>query len=311
MRVGLLSPLLAVALAAASTLQPPAPTPIEKPDVRFPQFSGGSVAPSPPDPGVVPTLAKGQYYVIAASKPQVIIAEGTGSVMIQSRKPPFSLPKELAIGWAPSDTDPDFITWDDPYIYAVKGKTTGSVSLMCIPALNSTGSDGKQIPLTASDIQRRAINVNMGTGPQPPPNPVDPPVPVPVVTSPFGNAPGLHVLIVYQDDVANRYPITQQSVLFGAEFREYLRTKCAKDATGNPQRRIYNSSVDLSSAPKLWQDAFAHVKKKQTVKNPDGSLVELDKPLPWIIVGNGDKWEEGPLPKTVPEAITLAKKYGG
>jgi hypothetical protein len=50
----------------------------------------------------------------------------------------------------------------------------------------------------------------------------------------------------------------------------------------------------VSGTPATWQAAY---------KLADG------KPN-WMVVGNGDRWEQGPIPADANAALVLLKKYG-
>ena len=130
-----------------------------------------------------------------------------------------------------------------------------------------------------------------GPGPEPGPQPPDPqpgPVPIP--------GDGLRVLIVYETAEASKLPIGQQSVLYSKTVRDYLNAKCPVGPDGKTKDwRIYDADVDLSGEAKTWQDAM---------KRPRSAV-------PWIVISNGKTGHEGPLPKSVDEAMTLLKKFGG
>lgn len=123
-----------------------------------------------------------------------------------------------------------------------------------------------------------------------PPKPPDPPVPPPD-PSPIS---GKRVLIVYETADASRLPEKQQQILYGKTPRDYLNQKCDPDPDGKTKGwRIYDKDVDTSGEAKVWQDAMKRERKS----------------LPWLIIGNGKTGYEGPLPSTVDEFMSLAKKY--
>ncbi len=128
--------------------------------------------------------------------------------------------------------------------------------------------------------------------PPTPPNPPDPPTPDPKDKGPFAGAPGLHVLIVFES--GENLTKEHHAIVYGKKFRDYLAVKCAKGPDGSPQRRIYDQNDDLSGAPKLFKDAM---------KRSRGAV-------PWIAIGNGAHWHEGPL-TTEAEVESLLKKIGG
>lgn len=113
-----------------------------------------------------------------------------------------------------------------------------------------------------------------------PPDPKPPVPPTPSDLGPFGGAAGLHVLIVYESEKDGGLTKGQIAAIHGKEFRDYIEAKCAKGEDGKtPQRRIWDKDTVLTWVPKLWQDAM---------KRPRTSV-------PWLAVGNGAKWFEGPL----------------
>lgn len=140
----------------------------------------------------------------------------------------------------------------------------------------------------------RLAMVRAGKGPRPPPEP-EPNPPVPGDKGPFGGADGLHVLIVYESAGGNeKLTRDQYGAIYGKQFRDYIEAKCVK-VNGTPQRRIYDKDVVFVNESLLWQNAM---------KRPRVTL-------PWIAVGNGLNWHEGPLPKTEAELMELMRKYGG
>ncbi|MFO0806024.1 MAG: hypothetical protein U0791_23205 [Gemmataceae bacterium] len=144
--------------------------------------------PQRPDPAAPVKLAAGQFYVIASSHELLPIVNGgvavkdAGEVTITKRKPPFSLPVEVAVGYSPDPVDPDVVTFTEPHLYVVKAKKSGPVTLQLIPALNQLvpAADGvaSQVPLVEADIAYHAIDVL--TGPRPPPEKEIAPEPKPL-----------------------------------------------------------------------------------------------------------------------------------
>lgn len=196
--------LAALCAAAAGAQPPPIPPAGETPPApkaaqpkavaAGPKFPAFPPAPRPVPPAPTPQprpnaddpvkLGPGRYYVVASGKPLLVLPHGPGAVTVQERKPPFMLPAADAIGWPADKADPDFVTFTDPFLYVVKAKTSGAVTLTVIPALNDTDAAGKQVPLKAGDIARKPLLVDDGTGPQPPPIPPTPDPPVdPLVKS--------------------------------------------------------------------------------------------------------------------------------
>lgn len=102
------------------------------------------------------------------------------------------------------------------------------------------------------------------------------------------------VLITFDAAKAREMPESQQAVIYGEEVRKYLRDKCdPEEGRTTKAWRIYPSNTDVSEEASRWKTSMARPRNS----------------LPWILVSNGTSWYEGPLPKTVEEAMTLLKKY--
>lgn len=145
----------------------------------------------------------------------------------------------------------------------------------------------------ASDIATTWIVI--GNPPPVPPGPGPDPKPKPDPDPSPKDAPiagdGLRVLIVHETS----QPLSQSqfATIYGQQFRDYLRAKCAKGADGSAEARIWDKDVDTKDAPKHWQDAM---------KRPRQSI-------PWLIVSNGKTGFEGPLPQTLDEALAIVKRF--
>lgn len=124
------------------------------------------------------------------------------------------------------------------------------------------------------------------TPPEPAPGPV-PPSPTPDNVAPIP-APGFRVLIVYESKLG------VPPVAIDSSIRNYLNAKCVKEE-GTAEFRIWDKETDVTYAPKLWQDAM---------KRPRVTV-------PWIVISNGTKGYEGPLPLNVESTLRLLKEYGG
>lgn len=152
----------------------------------------------------------------------------------------------------------------------------------------------------ASDISVGWI-VILGPTPPVPPIPVPPipdpkPIPPPPTPSPIPVA-GFRCLIVFeQTGGAALLTRTQYDELYGKDVAAYLNSKCAKDAAGQPEWRIWNKTTPTANAPKLWQDVMAR---------PRGNL-------PWIVISTGVDTPgfEGPLPDGG-GILPLLRKFGG
>lgn len=132
--------------------------------------------------------------------------------------------------------------------------------------------------------------VLVGTNPKPV-DPVDPPQPK--VDPPIAGE-GLKILIVFDEQNQNKLPAGQQALLYGKEMRDFLNSKCVVGPDGKTKEfRIWDKDTDATSESKQWQDAF----KRNRTANP------------WIVISNGKTGFEGPLPKSVSEAMELIKKF--
>jgi cell division septation protein DedD len=131
---------------------------------------------------------------------------------------------------------------------------------------------------------RQPFTVHQSTDPQPTPPQPDPepepqPQPAPIP------AAGLHVLILEETDDRGRIDKGQLGVLQTVNVAAYVRGK-------QGQFRQYDAGVKIGDP--LWESAR---------NRPRASL-------PWIIVSNGAKGGyEGPLPKSIDEALALIRRF--
>lgn len=108
--------------------------------------------------------------------------------------------------------------------------------------------------------------------------------------------PGFRVLMVYESADLSQLSESQKSVLYSAKIREYLNAHCSQGADGKtPDYRIIDQDTDVSGDSGWWQEAMKRERKS----------------LPWLVISNGKTGFEGPLPKSVDEALVVLKKYGG
>jgi len=171
------------------------------------------------------------------------------------------------------------------------------VRRLIVPVHNAKAGKYRFVAVAASkegDQVRVDFVVTVGTQPPapPPPQPPQPPQP-PKVDLPIAGD-GLKVLVVFDEQNQSKLTAGQQAILYGAEMRNYLNSKCVAGPDGKTKEfRIWDKDVDATSESKQWQDAF---KRKRNE-------------LPWLVISNGKTGFEGPLPKTVSEAVELIKKY--
>lgn len=143
-------------------------------------------------------------------------------------------------------------------------------------------------------IEQRRFDVMIpALKPDPKPD-VDPepdePLPPPVTPSPFIGE-GIRVLVVYELDDVSSYSPEQMKALYSKRLRTWAIENCAKDASGAPEMRIFDQHT--AGQPEQWQKLLA--KPRQA--------------MPWLIVGNGKKGYEGPMPATEAETIALLEKF--
>jgi len=122
--------------------------------------------------------------------------------------------------------------------------------------------------------------------------PVDPDDPEPIPTG------GLFVLIVEETDQRPKLPPDQLAILTATapgSVREYLTQRCAKDADGRPQFRIFDKDNDLAKESAIWRQAWERPRQS----------------IPWILISNVSQMHEGPLPATPEATLELLRKYGG
>lgn len=173
---------------------------------------------------------------------------------------------------------------------APKGSLT--ISLKAIsPKLDK---DGKFLGFLT---QFGTVTFAVGDVPPPPPVPPEPKPPDPPqpADDPFG-AGGLRVLIVYES--AKTLTLGQHSVIYGKKVRDYLQEKCVIGPDGKTKEfRIYDQDLDVSRESQVWQRAMKRARTS----------------LPWLVVGNGKAFYEGPIEPTatVDDVLAILKKYGG
>ena len=150
-----------------------------------------------------------------------------------------------------------------------------------------------KVRLTAIDFDAKKVEratfsftVTGKVAPGPGPKPDDPPDVKP--------AGALRVLVVYESADASRLPSSQQSVLYGKTFRDALDARTPLGPDGKAREwRIYDADVDLSGEAKAWRDLMARPRTA----------------LPWLVLSyDSGVAFEGPLPKTVAEAVALLDK---
>ncbi len=147
-------------------------------------------------------------------------------------------------------------------------------------------------------IQFTKATVVIGTptppAPPTPPTPPDPPEPPPPIEG--VKAPkALKVLIVYESGELSKMSKDQVNVLYAKAIRDYLNSKCDKEASGKAAWRIWDKDIDAAADLPEWGKAIKRDRKQ----------------VPWIVIANHKTGYEGPLPATTDATLALLKKYGG
>lgn len=128
--------------------------------------------------------------------------------------------------------------------------------------------------------------------------PVDPDIPDPIVPEPSPpSAPspfegeGIRILIVYELDEMASYSPSVLDTMYSKDLRLWAVNNCAKDVGGQPELRLFDD--DVQNQPERWMKALSR---------PRGAM-------PWLIVGNGKKGYEGPLPPTEEATLALLETF--
>ena len=270
--------LLALAMVSAACLGAADPTPPFKLPVNPP--------PATPEPSAVTTLEAGQVFVIQREADFRIYEGVKGLVSIKRKvllKGQSHTIDGVFVDGKGEQEEREYVgTEKGLYLAIIRPKKDGATDVILAPRL-ATEDWETRLPLT----------VKMGKGPQPPtpkppePKPVDP-APIPVA--------GLRVLIVYESADLPKYTPQQNGILFGAKVREWLNANCVVGPDGKTREwRMWDKDVDTSGESKLWQEAM---------KRPRTST-------PWVIISDGTKGFEGPLPANVDDFLALVGKYKG
>jgi hypothetical protein len=242
--------------------------------VKQPDWPAAPAVPDkmPPKTINVNSLSTGQIYVVQSDEAVQLLASPEGRVTITTETGPIKIRGVFVDSGGKVETR----TYEKKQVFLVERVAQGDVELLMVP----------KGPVT----RRIVIDPLL---PIPPPKPVEPPKPVdPPVTdkSPWDNAPGLRVLIVYpQHGVMTA---DQHAIITGKRYREYVDAKCVKEG-GEAAYWFLKSNEDASGLATTWQKAYAMAANRT-----------------WYIVGNGARWEQGPLPATVDAMLAVTQKYG-
>lgn len=273
---------IAAALLAGGVglAEDPKPVPVKADTPKLWDLPTTPVVPTPmPSSDAVTVLDPGVLLVVTHTDECVVDAFPRGKLRIVSHEvktgQTLILPAKYYDGGRVVEEDREF---KGPlWVYRARAETSGvdaggDCDLMVLPV------GGRQ-----KDMQVRRVRANVGPQPPPPkpvdPKPVDPkPVDPPVTEkSPWDNAPGLRVLIVYPNH--GTLPAAQQSIVTGARVRKYLDENTAKES-GEPAYWILKTDEDVTGLTPAWQKAYG--------------LAKGDR---WVVAGNGAKWESVALPE--------------
>lgn len=224
---------------------------------------------------------------LAQKKAVPLVIQGDTVVVVKS------LPCKVA-----AQVQADFYLWSFPESVQASETADGVLEITRAPK----GTFRVKVVTAKFDFDQKKvikdsgyIDVNYGGTPDPtPPVPPDPPVPPP------DPAPipveGFRVLIVEDIKGRDKLPPAQLAVLFDKKVRDYLQAKCVTESDQKTRAwRIWPQDVDCTGEQKLWQDAM---KRKRAQ-------------VPWIVISDGKKGYEGPLPENVEKTLDLLMKYGG
>lgn len=150
--------------------------------------------------------------------------------------------------------------------------------------------DTKKVTKDRGVIEVVVGNPTPGPDPDPSPDPDPKPDPAPIPEA------GFRVLIVESLKQRIKLPPQQLAILFDKKVRDYLNSKCVVEPDNKTKAwRIWDTEVDATNDLKLWQTAMT---RKRTA-------------TPWIVISDGKKGFEGPLPDSVDATLELLKKFGG
>jgi hypothetical protein len=164
-------------------------------------------------------------------------------------------------------------------------------------------------------------------GPTPPgPTPPGPTPPGPVPPSPAPiPAPGFRVLMVYETGDQTNYTIGEINTLYSKEVRDYLNAKCVVEGQTKGYR-IYDKDVVLTGEGDVWKNAVARAKQKMAEWKPvtrrevvyDGLTPNITvhtvgdhQAMPWLVISDGVRGWEGPMPDRYEDAFAKIKEFGG
>jgi len=144
-------------------------------------------------------------------------------------------------------------------------------------------------------ILRAFLDVEVGSptpSPTPTPTPTPGPTPGPTPVSPIAKD-GVCVLMVYES--GEGLSSGQVSAMNGAKVTEFLNRVCVRGSDGRPCWRIYDKDSLAANDDPIWSAAL---KRQRSA-------------IPWLIISNGSRSYEGPLPKSEAEMLSLLERHVG
>lgn len=249
-----------------------------EPPIRLPE-SPPIPVPAPPGPAPVTTLGPAETFVVDSSVDCVVLVSPADLVTVTEETGPLRMRGQFAGGGGKVETK----NFKGPKVFLLEPVADGRCEVLVIP----TGAK------TSGEVIRRTIDVKAGKGPKPPPDPPGPqpgPAPIPL--------PGFRALIVYETADLAKLTKDQTAILYAVgpgSVREYLQAKCVAGSDGTTKEyRVWDQNTVVTAAAKHWQDVMAR---------PRASV-------PWLVVSNGVKGFEGPLPPTPADTLKILKQYG-
>jgi hypothetical protein len=185
----------------------------------------------------------------------------------------------------------EFLKDPRAFVLPVRGRAPGRYEFTAVGASKT----GEQADRKFAVVVGKAPPGPNPPGPTPPdppgPKPPTPDPPSPSVENPFGAAPGLRVMIVYESADESRMPAGQFLVLRGAKFRDYLDANCAPDGY-----RILDKDVKFQDPGTPWEAAMKRADRKS---------------LPWLYAGKEASGLSAPLPADPDATIAAVNKFLG
>lgn len=274
---------LTASVAVLGHLSRPEPTASAQGDKRDEAAAAGAirwpntvVAPAPtPTPQAVTKLSADMLYVVEWDKDFFLLASPANLVTMVKEAGPITIRGVFADGNGKVQTK----KFKGKNVYVVEAVGTGTVELLAVP---SGVTD-------EATIVRKTLDVDSGAGPRPPPGPGPnpPPGPAPIPLA------GFRVLIVYDPATLTD---AQDGIIAGKAVRDYLQAKCVVGADGKTKDFwIIQTGSDTASAPKWIGDAVQQRPDRKT----------------FMLISDGAKGYDGPVPASADAALAELKKVGG